>query len=246
MPDFLPAQAHGAIEEVFPDLFLVRGSFRFAPGLSIARNMAIVRQGGELVLVNSVRLDAAGEAALERLGKVTHLVRIGAFHGVDDPYYLHRFGARYWWPPGTRHDTPPPADSGELRPGSSPIDQAAVFLFEKGARPEAAILLQRHGGVLLTCDSYQNWTSFEGCSLLGGLMMRAMGFGPALIGAPWAKMMGPAVRDDFERLLQVPFTHLVPAHGAPLRDAAKEGLRAAITRRFGPRAAAAPAAGGAG
>mgnify|MGYP001615266114 CR=1 FL=1 len=62
MPTFPPALPHGAIEEVFPDVFLVTGGFRFAPLLSITRNMTIVRQGAELVLVNSVSLSDEGEA----------------------------------------------------------------------------------------------------------------------------------------------------------------------------------------
>jgi len=64
-------------------------------------------------------------------------------------------------------------------------------------------------------------------------MMRALGFGPTLIGGPWMKRVGtPEVRGDFERLLQVPWKHLLPAHGTPLRDRAQEGLRTAIAHRF--------------
>src|ERR1700722_12761296 len=103
MPAHPPAQAHGPVTEVFPDLFQVTGSFAFARLLSITRNMTIVRQGGELVVLNSVRLDPAGEAALEKLGKVTHVVRVGAFHGYDDAYYADRFQATLWGPPGTDH-----------------------------------------------------------------------------------------------------------------------------------------------
>jgi hypothetical protein len=232
MVDFPPALPHGPIEEIFPDVFQVRGSFRFGPGLTITRNMTIVRQGGELTLVNSVRLSPDGEADLERLGKVTHLVRIGAFHGADDPWFVHRFSAKLWAPPGTRHRGPITTDR-ELKPGESPIEGSIVFAFERAKRPEAALLLEREGGILLTCDSYQNWTTFAGCSLLGKVMMRAMGFGPTLIGGPWVKAMGPDVRTDFGRLVELPFRHLAPAHGTMLEGAAKEGLRTAVGRRFG-------------
>jgi hypothetical protein len=58
MPDFRPVQPHGPLEELAPDLFVVRGSFKAAPLLRIGRNMTVVRQGGELVLLNAVRLDA--------------------------------------------------------------------------------------------------------------------------------------------------------------------------------------------
>lgn len=232
MADFPPALPHGPIEQVFPEVFQVRGSFRFAPALTITRNMTIVRQAGELTLVNSVRLSPAGEAQLEALGKVKHVVRIGAFHGADDPWFVHRFGATLWAPPGTRHKGEVATDR-ELVPGQSPIEGSTVFAFERAKRPEAALLLDREGGILLTCDSYQHWTTFAGCSLLGKVMMKAMGFGPTLVGGPWVKAMGPDVRADFGRLVDVPFRHLAPAHGTVLRDAAKEGLHAAVAHRFG-------------
>lgn len=227
-----PQPPFGKIEEAFADVFQVTGGFRFAPGLRITRNMTIVRQGGALTLVNSVRLDAAGEAALDALGPVRHLVRLGAFHGVDDPYYVDRYKPTLWAPPGTKHAGGLTTDR-ELAAGACPIEGATVFPFAHGRQPECAILLERDGGILVTCDSYQNWESFDGCSAMGKLMMKVMGFGPTLIGGPWLKAMGPEVRADFEALLALPFAHLVPAHGAVLRDRAKDGLRTATKRRFG-------------
>jgi len=47
-----------------------------------------------------------------------------------------------------------------------------VFAFAKGRKPEVAIVLERSGGILITCDSFQNWTTLAGWSFLGGLMMR--------------------------------------------------------------------------
>lgn len=242
MVAYPPVQPHGSLTEVFPDVFMVTGTVRFFPLNSITRNMAVVRQGGELVVLNSVRLGPEGEAALEKLGKVTHVVRVGAFHGLDNPYYVERFGATLWGPPGTKHGVLEKKHGGgveasipgrDLGPDACPIEGARVFLFEHVQHPEAAIVLDREGGVLVPCDSYQNWTTFDGCSLLGGLMLRALGFGPTLIGGPWMKRVGtPEVRADFERLLEVPFAHLLPAHGTVLRDRAGEGLRTAMAARF--------------
>jgi hypothetical protein len=231
MPDFLPAMPHGPLIEVFPDVFFVTGGFRVAPGLTITRNMTVVREGQDLVIVNSVRLSPEGEAELEKLGKVRHVVRMGAFHGADDPYFVHRFAAELWAPPGTDHAAGLKSDH-ELRPGSSPVSGSQVFLFEKGKLPEAALILERDGGLLLTCDSYQNWTHFDGCSLLGKLMMKALGFGPTLVGGLWTKRMGREVRADFERLKTQPFSTLLPAHGTILRDRAKQGLDVAVKSRF--------------
>jgi hypothetical protein len=63
-------------------------------------------------------------------------------------------------------------------------------------------------------------------------MMRAMGFGPTIIGGPWVKAMGPEVRADFERLLELPFVSLIPAHGTVLERTAKAGLATALASRF--------------
>lgn len=232
MAELPPSFPHGPIEQVFPDVYSVTGGYRFGPGISITRNMTILRRGEELVLVNSVRLSAEGEAQLDALGKVAHVVRLGAFHGYDDAYYASRYGVPLWGPPATKHAAGI-KETRELRPDASPVEGASVFLFEHGKQREAAMILPQDGGVLLTCDSYQNWTTFEGCSLLGGLMMRVMGFGPMHIGGPWVKAMGKEVKQDLEKLATLPYRHLVPAHGTPLRDTAPEGLRTAIAKRFG-------------
>lgn len=227
MSDFRPAEKHGAITEVFPDVFIVTGGHKMGPGLTITKNMFVIRQRGELVLVSSMRLSREGEEELEKLGKVKHVIRIGGNHGADDPYVLHRFSPTFWAPGRL-------AKKGEtLEPGSSPIDDADVFLFEKGAFPEAAILLRREGGILLTADSYQHWPTFEGVSLLGRAMMPLMGFGPTIIGGPWLKAQGPGVRADFERLAERDFAHLMPGHGSVLKNDAKAGLAKAMSKRFG-------------
>lgn len=229
MPDFRPATAHGELTEVFADVFFVQGTLRIGPGVTIGRNMTVVRQGAELVVVNPVRLSPEGEAALEKLGKVAHVLRIAAFHGADDPYFVHRFGATLWAPPGTKVRGRLPTR--DLVPGSSPIDGATIFAFEKGAHPEVAVVLAN--GAIVAGDSYQNWTTFAGCSLLGKWAGRALGLGPTVIGGPWTRAMGQAVRADFDRLRALPFAHLLPSHGDPIQNEAKPGLAHAIAHRFG-------------
>src|SRR5438093_1258437 len=148
MTEFRPAEKHGSVDEVFPDVFFVTGSFRFAPGMSISRNMTVVRQKDELICINSVRLDDVGEKDLEKLGKVKHVIRTGFFHGADDPYFKHRFGATMWAAPKT-------ADGYEaLSTTNSPLQNAHVFNFEKGKEAETAIVLERNDGILISCDSY--------------------------------------------------------------------------------------------
>jgi hypothetical protein len=210
---------------------MVTGGFSFVPGVRIARNMAVIRQGRELTLVNSVRLSPAGEAELEALGTPKHVVRIGFAHGADDAWMVHRFGVTSWASPGM----PVLAGAGareELKLGSCPVERAEVFTFANGDAPEAALRLDVAGGALITCDAYQNWTTFDDCSFAARLMLRAMGFGPTLIGGPWSRRMGPGVREDFDRLKEVEFKHLLSGHGTFLRDNAKAGLHEAIGKRF--------------
>jgi hypothetical protein len=85
---FPPSLPHGDIKEVLPELFFVAGSIGM-PGpipLRFSRNMTIVRGGERLVLVNALRLDEGGLAALDKLGKVTDVIRLAANHGSDDPF----------------------------------------------------------------------------------------------------------------------------------------------------------------
>lgn len=225
-----PALPHGAITEIFPDVFFVTGSFRIGPGVVCTRNMTVVRQGRELVVLNSVRLTPEGEAQLDRLGKVSDVVRVGAFHGIDDPYYVERYGAKLWGPP--KVDAPSGISAKVMGRDGSPVQASRTFVFEQGQKGEIAVVLDREGGLLVTCDAFQNWTSYDGCSLLAKPVMRIMGFEEKHIGGPWAKAMGPGVRADFDRLLEMPFRHLAPAHGTVLRDLAKDGLREAMTKRY--------------
>jgi hypothetical protein len=233
MSEFLPAQPHGTFREVFPSVFLVTGSFRVARGICIARNMTIVRQGDELTLINSVRLTQEGERELEKLGRPAHLLRIGIAHGTDDPYFVHRYRTKLWAPPNMRHYGELETDE-ELRDQATPIEQSRTFLFSRGRAPEAALILR--GGILVTCDSYQYWEGYEHCSLLAKGLLFAGGFAGPHIGKPWVERMGPAIREDFNRLAAEEFSHLVAGHGTVLRDRASDGLRQAIAKRFGRRA----------
>ena len=231
MSAFRTAEPHGPITEVFPDVFFVTGRFRITPGFAITRNMVVVRQGDELTAVNAIRLTTEGEQELAKLGRVRHLVRIGFAHGTDDPFYVDRYQPTFWAPKGQRHAAGVAPDQ-DLAPGNSPLDGTRVFPFKNGTGPEAALLLERDGGVLVTCDSFQNWTTFEGCSLLGKVAGKLMGFGPAVIGGPWARYMGRDVKRDFDELVELTFQHSLSAHGTPLKETAREDLRAAIARRF--------------
>jgi hypothetical protein len=236
---FRPAQPHGPLKEVFDNVFFVTGGFRMGPGVVIARNMVVVRTGDELTLLNAIRLSDEGMAELDKLGRVKHVMRLGFFHGADDPYYFARYPeARSW--SGKRMVPVHVEDDARMdivEGGELPID-AKAFRFHGGDFDEAALVLPRDGGVLVTCDAVQNWTSTEGCNFLGGVMMKAMGFiEPAKVGPVWVKRMHPATKGkalhaEFERLASLEFQHLLSAHGTPLMNNARNLLRASVERAF--------------
>jgi hypothetical protein len=241
MSDFPPPLPHDPIRELFPDVYVVRSRFRVGPMAWIPRNMIIVREGDALTLVNAVRLSKEGEAELEKLGKVKHLVKLGHFHTLDDPYTRDRFAPTFWAP------APPDAKTEKLVDGGpSPLSKATPFVFRAGQLGEAALVLEQAAGpLLITCDSVQNWANTDGCSLMGALACRVMGFlEPAKIGPIWIKRAtdGEPSRmwPDFERLLARDFRHLIAGHGDLLRDDAKAALTRSCDKTLGRRPTAAP------
>jgi hypothetical protein len=204
------------------------------PGLRLNRNMVVLRQAGELTLVNAVRLAPEGEAALEALGTVKHVMRLGQFHGLDDRYYVDRHGAEFWCQDGS-DKYPEPKPTQVLSEGTKlPVDGAELFVFRDTVLPECAILLRRHGGLLITCDSLQHWTDWSYCSPLARLVMALLGFRrTTFIGPPWRKTMTPkggSLRPDFDRLLELDFDHHIGAHGTPCRGGAHQRVEAAVAR----------------
>jgi hypothetical protein len=80
MFEYSPAWPHGALQPAFSEVFFVVGTNRtHHAGLDIqtSRTMTVVREDGALTLLNTVRLDDDGLAALDRLGQVRHVVRRG-------------------------------------------------------------------------------------------------------------------------------------------------------------------------
>ncbi len=236
MPDFTPRMPHGDLQEVFSGVYFVTGTSR--PNFEgeqwqYSRNMTVIREGDALTLVNTVRLDEAGLAALDRLGEVKNVVKIGAFHGIDDAFYVDRYGAELWALPGMRHESGLPTTR-ELGPGSLPVGDASLFVFETSKMPEGLLLLDREGGILIACDSLQNWAEVDRFfSEESGAKMAAIGFIKAAnIGPGWRRYAEPEAR-DFHRLLELPFRHFLGAHGAPLRGDAKERFAATIREAFG-------------
>lgn len=234
---FHPVLPHGPLEEVFEDVFFVTGTTRptfFGLDWQFSRNMTVVRDGDALTLVNTVRLDDAGLAALSALGTVRHVVRLGAFHGMDDAFYLDRYGASLWALPDMVHEHTHPTDH-VLRPaGPLPCADASLFVYETAKQPEGLLLLARAGGILIACDSLQNWRAPDAYfDAESAARMESMGFfRTANVGPGFRTACEPAAQ-DFARILDLPFRHLVSAHGTVLRDEAKPRLRETLAELYG-------------
>jgi hypothetical protein len=233
-----PAHPHGTLDEVFPDTFFVTGTLRMGGAIpvSFSRNMVVLREGGRLVIVNSVRLTDAGLAELEKLGRVTDVIRIAAFHGADDAFYKERFGARVWSVKGQRYVAGfDPSAAPYFRPdvemeSSTELPLAgAKLVVLPAAPPEGLLLVERAGGLLVSGDALQNWAAPDAYfNLPGRLMMRAFGFlRPHNVGPAWLRRTKPEV-GPLRALLDAPFDHVLPAHGAAVIGDAREKYRSSI------------------
>ncbi len=237
MSQFPPALQHGNIEEIFPDVFFVSGAMETVlqdMDWKFSRNMTVVRDGERLIIVNSVRLNDAGLAALERLGQVTDVVRLGSLHGRDDPFYVDRYGAEYWAMSDMQHETGLMATRTLTPDGPLPISDASLFAFHTTRIPEGILRIDRAGGILIACDALQNWlTPDEYFSDTSRELMQQMGFfTPANLGPVWVQRATPA-GDDFARLKALSFKHALCGHGEPLRDTAHEDFSDTFNRMFG-------------
>jgi len=231
-----PVYPHDPIEQIAPDLFMVRGSIRLNPLMRITRNMAIVRHDGELSLVDPIRLDEGGERDLLALGEVRRILRLGPMHGVDDPYYVERFGAELW-APGESQAYPEPKAAQRLAPDQPlPFPDAELFSFTGAKEPEVALRVGRDPGVLLTCDAIQHYGDYRYNTWLARLVMPRIGFPKTtIVGPMWLKLMTPeggSLEQDFERLLHLDFDRLLSAHGSLLESGAKAAVTAAVRRAF--------------
>lgn len=223
---------HGPITPVVDGVFLVRGAFQMGPLMRIGRTMTVVQQGDELTILNAVRLSLQGEAALQRLGKVKHLVKLSDSHGVDEPYYAHRYAPEVWALPGAKVNGFAPAR--ELGP-ASPVAGSAVVEFPGAAGwREVALWLPQGAGTLVSCDALQNHADAEGANWFGGVMGSILGFKGGVIVAPmwrkFQKVQGAAVERAFAQAIARPFANLVTGHGPAVIGGADQFVRQAVTK----------------
>jgi hypothetical protein len=231
-----PIYPHDPIEEIQPDVFMVRGEIKMNALMTITRNMAIVRHEGELTLVDPIRLSPGEEKQLEGLGSVKRVLRLGSLHGVDDPYYMDRYSAEFWAPGlSDAHPEPKPTLTwDESTP--LPFPDAQLFRFEGLNQPEGALLLRRGKGLLITCDGIQHYGDYSHNNLPARIMMPIIGFPKTtIVGPMWVKMMTPKVgslEGEFRRLLELDFDQLLSAHGTLLESGAHEACERAVDKMF--------------
>jgi hypothetical protein len=229
---------HGEIREVLPNVFFVTGTMGM-PGpipVRFSRNMTIVREGERLVIINSVRLGDTGLAELDKLGKVTDVLRLAAFHGMDDPFYKERYGARTWSLKGQKYvagfdfNAEPYHTSDVEMTDSTELPIAGAKLYAIASKPpEGLLFLERNGGVLVSGDCLQNWQAPDAYfSLLARPIMRMTGFiRPHNIGPAWLKQGQPPTL-QLRGILDFEFDHVLPAHGTPALVGAKTSYRPRI------------------
>jgi len=225
---YSPAWAHSKIKEIFPDIFYVMGTNITQHNnieLQHSRNMIIIRDDDKLSLINTVRLNEQGLAKLDTLGKVENIIRIGAFHGRDDVFYLDRYPAKLWALEGMQHQDNRPADILLKPKGKMPISDCSLFIFETSKHPEGILHLVREKGILITCDSIKNWAAADQFfSADSAKLYEAQGFfGIATISTVWRKAC-QIQSSDFTKLKSLNFKHLLSAHGEPLLNQAYEAV----------------------
>ena len=228
---------HGPVETITERLSFVRGSMRMNPLLRISRNMAILKDRDGLTLVNPIRLTASGEEALAQLGTVRRILRLGAVHGIDDPYYKARFGAELWAESGGTIYPDPPVDRDIA--AEIPLPDASLFRFGRTLQPEAALLIAGSPRVLLTCDAIQHYGDYTYNNWMARMAMPFIGFPKTTVVGPiWLKRMTPpgtSLQSEFERLLELDFEALLSAHGTYLSHGAKAAVSGAVARAFASR-----------
>ena len=230
-------QDHDALIEVFSDIHMVTGcntSEYNGVTYSFGRNMIVVREDDRLCLINTVRLDDAELKRLDALGRVTDILRIGSYHGYDDAFYLDRYQARLWELEGMPSENS--RQPSHLMTQSSALPQAdmSLFQFSSAKLPEGLIYLNRHGGIIITCDSLHNWeTTDRFFDEPSAKIMTEAGFiGPANIGVGW-KRTCEGLEQDFDRLQrQFSYRHLISAHGTVRRDDAYERVGDTVRQEF--------------
>ena len=234
MSNFPPQLPHGDFREILPDVFFLTGQIVIGADKTSrhSRNMIVIRDGPFLALVNTIRLDSARLAALDALGTVNNIVKLGAFHGRDDAFYIDRYGADLWAPPGMTYSRGEKTTHLLTDGQAGPNPDATAFVLDTPKLSEAILHLERHGGVLIACDSFQNTLPpDEDFNYVATETESWSSVKKAEIAQGWRNFAEPKPK-DFAPLEELKFRHLLCAHGKPLLDEAHNAVSASIAELF--------------
>ncbi len=229
---------HGSIEQMFSDVYFVTSTNKTTfEGVELQHSctMTIIKNGKDLTLINTVPLTEEGLRELDALGTVKNVVKIGAFHGKNDAFYLDRYdNAKFWALKGMTDQNGKAIDAELTIDGPMPFPHCSVIMFKTSKFPEAMLHFDMHGGILITCDSIKNWLGpDEYFSKETGKLYQEQGFyGVASISSIWLQAC-ETKQSDFDTLRLLSFKHLITAHGKPLVDNAYECVMATLDKTFG-------------
>lgn len=230
-----PAYPHDKIQSLYPGVFLLHGSIKMGPGMRMNRNMVILQSAAEVTLINPVRMSEEGLAALDALGEVKRIIRLGDFHGLDDAFYLDRYKCEFWAQEGQGTYKSPIPSKYITSSTPGPIKGSEFFTFDTASYPEAALLLTEHK-LLITTDSVQYHSSWSYFSWFTKPVFKLLGFKIGLnIGGPWLKRVTPkgkSLESDFDHLLALDFDAIVAAHGSLIANGAKKLLQDEVRSVF--------------
>jgi len=239
--DYPNALPHELPKQIADDVFVVHGCIKPSAVVRFTRNMTIVRDKGQLTLINAVRMNEAGLKALEELGEVAHVLRLGPAHGMDDPFYVDRYQADFWSFEGGTTYTEPKISKGLSEGGALPFSNAKLFAFNHTHEPEGAILLERTAerskGMLLTCDAVQSYgDGYPQTNWLARRILPRIGFTQeTLIPKMWLKFAvknQEGIKAEFKRLLTLDFEQLISAHGTFVEQGAHGEVKRAFNNKF--------------
>jgi len=231
-PKYRPVAPHGDLEEVTENVYVVMGSHVIVRGLRIGLTMTIVKQGSELTIINPFRLRKEVEDEILKLGSIKHLVRISSMHGACDQYFIDKFQTTFWDLPAP-DDKLPKGDKLLEEGGNFPIDGAKILMMQDLKLPEAVVWIPNGGGTLLTADIIQNGRPRPHGSMGGNLFNRGMKFLSGHCGCPPFYRMNQDIGKDmyqpnFPRILELEFENVMPGHGPPKKEGAKEDLKVGL------------------
>jgi hypothetical protein len=237
-------------------VWTVRGSFSLIPYVfSLTSTMTIYRNEAnrELTIFNAFRCDESLEEEILKLGKVSHVVKLGQFHGDADAYYVRapQFGKpKLWTLPngsvaeGTTADEILASDNTHV-----PIPGAKVYNlqghpFAEGLMTVPCATTGDAGGPLLVAtDSLMHVADLSLVSYVSRSFFYLMGFymqsqpnvpKPAPL---WCKNTIGAVGADcvrtwYKDVAALEWSSFVGGHGTPAKNVDHDAMLAAVEQQI--------------